>query len=150
MAMEVHRLQPEITEAATAHGALTRQIAELGKTIEARSDVPDDVKASFDAFRKELAGLAPRLTLPQGRGGGGAGRGGAPESLVARVGQAKNGLMAGMSPADPTIRAYTEVKAQTPKAIADMNAAIAKATILSSALAKYNLTLTVPAPIVIR
>ena len=39
--------------------------------------------------------------------------------------------MAGMSPADPTVRAYTEVKAQTPKAIADLNAVIAKATTLS-------------------
>jgi hypothetical protein len=52
-----------------------------------------------------------------------------------------------MSPADPTVRAYTEVKAQTPKAIADLNAAIAKASTLSGALAKYTLTLTVPAPI---
>ena len=52
-----------------------------------------------------------------------------------------------MSPADPTVRAYTEVKAQTPRAITDLNAAIAKATTLSTALAKYNVTLTVPAPV---
>ena len=52
-----------------------------------------------------------------------------------------------MSPADPTVRAYTEVKAQTPKAIADLNAAIAKAATLSTTLAKYNVTLTVPAPV---
>src|SRR6185503_6437647 len=99
MAMEVHAMQPRIVEAATAHGALTRQITEMGATIEARTDVPADAKASFDAFRKELAALAPRLTLPQG-GRGGGGRGGPPESLVTKVGQAKNGLMAGMSPGD--------------------------------------------------
>jgi hypothetical protein len=71
----------------------------------------------------------------------GGGRGGATESLPAKVGQAKTGLFAGMSPADPTVRAYTEVKAQTPKAIADLNAVIAKATTLAGTLAKYNLTL---------
>jgi hypothetical protein len=145
MAMEIHEMQPRITEAATAHGALTRQMTELGTTIDARSDIPADVKASFDAFKKELAALAPKLTLPQGGRGGG--RGGAPESLVTKVGQAKSGLTAGMSPGDQTVRAYTEVKAQAPKAIADLNGAIAKATPLSGTLAKYNLTLTVPAPI---
>ena len=31
---------------------------------------------------------------------------------MAKVGQAKNGLMGGMSPGDQTVRAYTEVKAQ--------------------------------------
>jgi hypothetical protein len=39
------------------------------------------------------------------------------------------------------------VKAQTPKAIADLNAVIAKATTLAGTLAKYNLTLTVPAAV---
>ena len=45
------------------------------------------------------------------------------------------------------MRAYTEVKAQTPRAIADLNAVIAKAAALSTTLARYNVTLTVPAPI---
>ena len=49
--------------------------------------------------------------------------------------------------ADPTVRAYTEVKAQTPKVIADINALIARAATLSTGLAKYNVTLTVPAPV---
>ena len=52
-----------------------------------------------------------------------------------------------MSVADPTVRAYTEVKAQTPRAITDLNAAIAKAAALSTTLAKYNVTLTAPAPV---
>jgi hypothetical protein len=52
-----------------------------------------------------------------------------------------------MSPADPTVRAYTEVKAQTPRSIADLNAVIAKAATLSATLARYNVTLTVPAPV---
>ena len=45
------------------------------------------------------------------------------------------------------MRAYTEVKAQTPRAIADINAAIAKANTLATTLAKHNVTLTVPAPV---
>jgi hypothetical protein len=150
MAIEIHALQPTVIDAATAHGSLTRQIAELATTIGGRNDIPADVKASFEAFSKELAALAPKLALPQGGrggGGGGGGRGGASENLTTKVGQAKNGLMAGMSPGDQTVRAYTEVKAQTPKAIADLNAAIAKATTLSGTLAMYNLTLTVPQPV---
>ena len=147
-AMEIHALQPRITEASAAHASLTRQTSELATTIGGRSDVLADVKASFDAFNKELAALAPKLITPQGgRGGGGGGRGGAPESLVVKVGQAKKGLMGGMSPGDQTVRAYTEVKAQMGQAIADLNAVIAKATTLSATLARHNLTLTVPAPV---
>jgi photosystem II stability/assembly factor-like uncharacterized protein len=145
-AMEIHALQPRITEAGTAHASLTRQVNELATTLASRTEIPADVKASFDAFTKELAALAPKLTLPQG-GRGGGGRGAASESLATKLGQAKTGLMAGMSPGDQTVRAYTEVKAQTPKAIADLNAVIAKATELSATLTRYNLTLTVPAPV---
>jgi photosystem II stability/assembly factor-like uncharacterized protein len=144
MAMEMHGLQPRLLEAAAAHASLTRQINSLGTKLDA---VPADVKTQFDAVKSELAAVGPKLAQPAGRGGGGGGRGGAPDSLVAKIGQAKNGLTAGMSPGDQTMKAYNEVKAQTPKAIADMNAVIAKAATLSTALAKSNLTLTVPAPI---
>ena len=143
-------LQPRITEASTAIGSLTRQMTELTATIAGRNDVPADVKASFDAFNKELTALAPKLAAPQGgRGGGGGGRGGATESLPIKVGQAKNGLMGGMTVGESTTRAFTEVRIQTPKTIADLNAVIAKAGTLSTTLAKYNLTLTVPPPVAI-
>jgi photosystem II stability/assembly factor-like uncharacterized protein len=147
MAMEIHTLQPRISEASAAHASLTRQTNDLTTAIGQRSDVPADVKSTLEAFTKELAALAPKLTAPQGGRGGGGGRGGAPESLVAKVGQAKNGLMAGMSPGDQTVRAYTEVKAQAAKAIADLNAVIAKAGAVSMALAPLNLTLTVPSAV---
>ena len=84
--------------------------------------MPADVKASFDAFNKELAALAPKLTAPQGGRGGGGGGGATDEAWSRRLGQAKNGLMGGMTLGDQTMRAYTEAKAQTPKAIADLNA----------------------------
>ncbi|HEX7138370.1 MAG TPA: hypothetical protein VF219_11005, partial [Vicinamibacterales bacterium] len=140
MAMEVHALQPAINDASAAFGSLTRQMTEIGTTIRERADVPADVKATFDAFNKDLSALAPRLTAPQGRGG----RGGATENLLAKANQAKNTLMGGMVVGEQTMRAYGETKAQTPKAIADLNAVIAKASALSGALAPYNLTLTVP------
>jgi hypothetical protein len=148
MAMEMHALQPRISEVGTAFGSLNRQVTELTATAAGRSDVPADVKGQLDAFKKELDALAPRLATPQGgRGGGGGGGRGNNDSLAAKVGQAKNGFMSGMVVGEQSVRAYTEVKAQTPKAIADINAAIAKATTLSGALAKYNLTLTVPQPV---
>jgi septal ring factor EnvC (AmiA/AmiB activator) len=145
-AMEIHALQPHLTEASTAHAALTRQLADATTAVASKTDVPADVKASLEALTKDVAALAARLAAPAGGRGGGGGRGN-PDSLTAKLGQAKQGLTAGMSPADPTVRAYTEVKAQTPRSIADLNAAIAKATTLSTALAKYNVTLTVPAPV---
>jgi hypothetical protein len=146
MAMEIQTLQPRINDASTAFGSLTRQMTDLAKTIADRSDVPADVKTSFDAFNKELAALAPKLTTPQG-GRGGGGRGGPTESLPVKAGQAKNGLMGGMTAGEATVRAYTEIKSQTPKTIADLNAEIAKATTLSATLSKYNLTLAVPQPV---
>jgi photosystem II stability/assembly factor-like uncharacterized protein len=145
MAMEIHAVQPRLAEASAAHASLTRQATELATTLGSRSDVPGSVKTSFEEFNKELAALAPKLTTPQGRGGGG-GRG-ATESLMAKVAQAKTGLMGGMSPGDQTVRAYTEVKAQSSKAIADLNAVLTKATAVSAALAPFNLTLTVPAQV---
>ena len=54
MAMEIHALQPRMTDASAAHAALTRQMTDLTKSIGDRSDVPADVKTSFDAFNKEL------------------------------------------------------------------------------------------------
>jgi hypothetical protein len=147
MAMEMHALQPRITEAGTAFGSLSRQVNTLSTTVASRNDVPADVKASLESFKKELDGLAPKLAVPQGgRGGGGGGRGNN-ESLSGKVGQAKNGFMGGMVVGEQTLRAYTEVKSQSPKAVADLNAVIAKAAPLSASLAKYNLTLTVPAPV---
>ncbi|MBI3492638.1 MAG: hypothetical protein HY047_12795 [Acidobacteria bacterium] len=146
MAMEMHALQPRATEAATAHANLTRQINELATTIAGRGDVPADVKSSFDAFKTELAALAPKLAQPQGGRGGGGGRGNT-EAIVAKIGQAKTGLMGGMVVGEQTTRAYAEAKALTPKTIADLNALLTKATALSTALARVNLTLTVPQPV---
>src|SRR5207253_1011661 len=126
MAMEMHALQPRINEVGTAFNNLSRQVNTLSTTVASRNDVPADVKASLESFKKELDGLAPRLALPQGGRVGGGGRGNN-ESLSAKVGQAKNGFMGGMVVGETTLRAYTEVKSQAPKAVTDLNAVIAKA-----------------------
>jgi len=143
--MEMHALQPRITEVGTAFGSLQRHVNELSTAVTTRNDVPADVKASLESFKKEIDGLAPRLALPQGgRGGGGRGNN---ESVAGKIGQAKNGFMGGMVVGEQTLRAYTEAKSQAPKAVADLNAVIAKAAPLSASLAKYNLTLNVPQPV---
>src|SRR5262249_59313366 len=100
-------------------------MSELAPTVAGRSDIPADIKASVDALAKELAALTPKFAAPAfGRGGGGggaagasagtAGRGSASESIIGRISQAKNGLMAGMSPTEQTIRAYNDSQAQAP------------------------------------
>ncbi len=157
MAMEVHELQRRLTEAAGALTPFNQRMGELAKEIAGRSDIPADVKASFEAINKELSDFAPRLIGGAGGGRGGAfaggGGGGAPgmgalgQNLLVRVGQAKSGLMGGMWPTEQTMRAYDEVKKEVPKAIAEANALFAKATALAGALAKHNLTLAVPQPI---
>jgi hypothetical protein len=144
-AMELHLLQARVTDATTAHASLSRQLNQLATDMAGRGDIPADVKASFDALKKDVDGLAPKLTVPAGRGGGG-GRGNA-ESIPAKLAQAKGALMGGMVVGEQTTNAASEVKAQTPKAIADLNAAIAKASAVSASLARYNLTLNVPQPV---
>jgi photosystem II stability/assembly factor-like uncharacterized protein len=141
MAMEMHALQPRVIDASAAHASLTRQLNELTTTLGTRTDVPADVKSSLDAVKKEVDALAPRLVTPAGRGGGGRGN---TESLPAKLNQAKGALMGGMVVGEQATNAFSEVKSQTPKAIADLNAVIAKAATLSASLAKYNVTLTVP------
>jgi photosystem II stability/assembly factor-like uncharacterized protein len=148
MAMEMHELQRRGTEAAAGMGPLNARLAELAKDVGTKAELPADLKAAVESLQKEVAALAPKLTLPAvgGRGGGGRG-GGAGDSLVARVGQAKTGLMATLPPTEITMRAYADAKAQLPKAIAEANSLFVRAATLSSSLTKYSLTLTAPTPI---
>src|SRR5204863_7675961 len=91
-AIEMHGLQPSVTSATAAHAALTRQMNELAATVGGKSEIPADVKSSFDAGKSELAAMAPKLAAPAGRGFAGGGRG-ADASLAGRIGQAKSGLI---------------------------------------------------------
>ncbi len=150
MAMEMHQLQGLAMQVSGAVTPLNAHIGELAKTIAGRTDLPADVRASFEALQKEVGAIAQRFAQPAGgRGGAGGfgGRGGTAESLLGRIGQAKNGLMGGMWPGEQTTRAYNEMKAQAPRAMAEANTAIARAAALGATLARYKLTLEVPDPV---
>jgi photosystem II stability/assembly factor-like uncharacterized protein len=150
MAMEMHELQRVANDASTALRPLSTRAGELAKEIAGRTDVPADVKASFEAFNKDLTALMPKFAAGGGRGGGGGGGAAAvtpTPSLVARITQAKNALMATMPLNDAAQKAYTESKVQFPKTMAEVNALIAKAATLSKTLATYKLKLNVPEPI---
>jgi len=149
MAMEMHELQRRGTEVMNALAPVNRQMPEVTKTVAARGDIPADVKSAVDSLGKELSATMTRfaaLAGGGGRGGGGRGGGGAADNPLARVGQAKQGLMAGMPPTEQTTRAYTSAKTEVPKAIAEANALLGKARDVGASLAKYNVTLTVPSP----
>jgi hypothetical protein len=150
MATEMHDLQKRATEAAVGVTSLNRQATQLTQEIAAKSDIPADVKASFDSLKADVAALAPKLPAPGaggGRGGGGGGRGAADASLTGKIGQAKNGMMGGMWPTSITMKAYTDSKAEAPKTLSDANALFAKAAAVSTSLAKYNLKLEAPKPV---
>ncbi len=159
MAMEMHDLQKRATEVQNALRPLTTRINELAKEIAGRADVPADVKATFEAFNKDLTAFAPKFAPAAFGRGGGAGPAAAPAAaqpgqpaapppvnLVARIGQAKNGLMATMPVTEQTTKVYAEAKAQVPKAIAEANALFVRAEALGKALAPLKLALTAPPP----
>jgi hypothetical protein len=150
--MDLHEMQKKGNEVAAA---LTPMQAQLTEIDSKSASLPPDIKAQFDAVNKEWAtvkekwGVAPPAPPA---GGGGGGRGGGPppnpNDVLARAGTVKGGMMAFYDvPSDSLSKGYTDVKAAMPKAIAETNAWLVKATALSNALKKMNLTLTVPAPI---
>jgi photosystem II stability/assembly factor-like uncharacterized protein len=146
MAMEMHELQRRAIEVGNALAPFNTRMGELTKEIEGRTDLPADVKDMFASVNKDLAAIAPTFAPPAGgRGRGGRG-GAAADNPVARAALAKNALMGGMWPTDQTMRAYTDAKTQMPKLMVEANALFTKATALSSALAKHNLTLAAPTP----
>ena len=150
MAMELHELQRRVTDINNTIAALNRQMPEVSKAIAGRSDLPPDVKASFEAIDSELIELTAKLAPPAGGrgfgGGGGGGRGAAADNVASRLAQAKNGLMGGMPPTAQTHEAYKRSKADVPRAIEEVHAFLSKAQALSGVLGKHNITLTVGLP----
>ena len=151
MAMEAHDLQRSGAEVNNRLGPLNTSMTELGKEVAGRTDIPADVKASVETLQKAVAAIVPKFSVTAGFGGrGGGGVGAAPSpSVVARLGQAKSGLMGGLWPTSQTIRTFNEARAEMPKAVVEANAAFAKAAALAATLAKYNLKLTAPEPVTV-
>ena len=67
MAFEMHELQKRTTDAAAGVASLNRQITQLSTDIAGKSDIPADVKASFESLKTDAAAMAPKL--PRRRGG---------------------------------------------------------------------------------
>jgi hypothetical protein len=106
------------------------------------------VKSTFESVDTSLLEMTAKLAPPQaGRGGGGGGgRGGAAaDTPVARLGQAKNGLMGGMPATSQTYDAYKRAKAEMPKTLDEVQALLNTVQALSATLATHNITLTMPA-----
>jgi photosystem II stability/assembly factor-like uncharacterized protein len=78
-----------------------------------------------------------------GFGGGGRGQG-----YVSLAGFLKSQIMSFWElPSDTLLKQYTDLKLAFPKALAEANAFLAKGTVMSDTLKKYDITLNVPAPI---
>jgi hypothetical protein len=144
MAMEMHDLQRRVTEMGNALSALNRQMPDVSKTIASRADLPPDVRTSFEAADTQLLELTARFAPPAGGRGGG--RGGAGDTPLGRLAQAKNGLMNGIAVTAQTSEAYKRSKAEIPKALAEAAAFMSKVQMLSSVLGRHNITLTVAPP----
>jgi hypothetical protein len=163
-AMELHDLQRRGTDVAVSLNSIHEQMAELSSKLQGMSNVPDTVKGQFAAFQKEFDGVRTKFGVPfaaagggggGGRGGGGGGGGGFgggggganPADVLGRAANVKSQILTFHDlPSDSLVRQHTEVKAELPKVIAEANAVLTRAAALSSALAKYNVTLKVPPP----
>ncbi len=137
LAMEMHALQIRITDASTAYTALSRQTSDLAKTIADRTDIPAEREGIVRGVEQVARGAGTQAVGAARRPRRWRPRWADRKPRASRSGQAKNGLMGGMNAGESTMRAYTEVKSQTPKAIADLNAVIAKGSALSGTLATY-------------
>ena len=151
---DLHSIQRRGTEAAGALNKLYPQMADVAKKVSENASVPALVKTQFESLNKDLDALRKKFGVPlnapaaAGRGGGGGGgRGGAvdPDNVLARTSGLKTQI-AGIweTPSASMMRQYNEVKLALPKAVADANALLGRATGLSQSLKKYDITLNVP------
>lgn len=152
MLADLHAMQRRAVSMATALNTVYRQMADVSKKVTESTAVPANVKTRFTAFNKDFDAVREKfgvpLAAPGGRGGGGGGgRGAAPDptNVLARESALKNSIMSVWeSPSPSLVRQYNEIKAAMPKAVADANAVLARASALSKTLAQYQITLTVP------
>ena len=160
-AIDLHDMQRRGTETSVALNSLYTQMTDLGTKIPGMANVPDTVKAQFDAVNKEFNAVRVKFGVPPppppqggGRGGGGGGGfgggGGAPDpnNLLNRASTVKGQILSFYdTPSDTLTKAYADLKLTLPKAIADANALLTRAAALSAALKKHDITLTVPPPV---
>jgi len=151
---DLHAIQRRGTEAAGALNKLYPQMVDVSNKINGNASVPALVKTQFESLNKDLDAVRKKFGVPlnapaaAGRGGGGGGgRGGAvdPDNVLARTSGLKTQIMGiWETPSASLVRQYNEVKIALPKAVADANALLGRATGISQSLKKYDITLNVP------
>ncbi len=157
--MDLHDMQRRGAQMTNALNPFYTQMTDIAGKLAGMANVPAAVKTQFETVNKEFDAVRVKFGVPPpapqaggGRGGGGGGGGGggaAPSAdLVGRTANVKNAI-AGIweMPSDALLKQYNDVKLSLPKAIADANALLVKAMALSQALKKYDVNLTVPAPV---
>ncbi len=152
--MDLHQLQVRGTAAANALMPMHTQMTDLGAKLPGMANVPDAVKTQFAAVQKELDavrvkfGVPPTAAAGGGRGGFGGGGGGESPNVLGRAGQVKGRIMSFYDmPSDALMAQYADVRIALPRAVAEVNTFLGRATALSQALAKSGVTLTVPGAI---
>jgi hypothetical protein len=158
--MDLHDLQRRGTQMTNSLNPFYTQMTDIAGKIGGMANVPPAVKTQFETVNKEFDAVRVKFGVPPpppqagggrgGGGGGGGGRGGGPPSqdLVSRTGNVKAAIAnIWEMPSDALLKQYNDVKLALPKALADANALLLKAMPLSQALKKYDVTLTVPAPV---
>jgi hypothetical protein len=159
VAMELHRLHGRGVDIAIALTPLHTQITELAGKIGGMANVPEATKTQFIGVQKEFDAVRVKFGVPLappdagGRGGrGGGGRGGGPAvnpaNILARTATVKTRVMSFYDvPSDAMMAQVADIRATFPKAVAEVNAFLTKASALSQALEKAGVTLKVPAAI---
>ncbi len=134
VAARLNALYPQVTSAAES---------KLGAA-------PPDVRAKFDAFKKEFDAVRVKFGVPAaaggGRGGGGGGRGGADAAnVLSRAATLKVQVAGAWEPPSPAaLRQSAEAGAALQAAVKEANALLAKVPALNTALKPYDVQLTVP------
>ena len=152
---DLHAIQRRGVAMATALSSLYPQMTDAVKAVGEKSDIPANVKTQFESLNKEFDAIRKKFGVPvnagaAGRGGGGGGRGGAvdPENVLARASTLKTQLTGiWEAPSASSLKQYNDVKIALPKAVADANAFLGKAGAVSQTLAKYGVTIKVPASV---
>jgi hypothetical protein len=159
VASDLHEIQRRAVSVTSALNPFHQQMTDAAGKLGGMANVPADVKARFEALNKEYDAVRVKFGVPTpaaggggggrgGRGGGGGGGGAADANIVGRIGQVKNQIMAFQEPpSDYLMRQYNAVKADLPRAIAEVNSMLANAAGVSQALKPHGVTLDVPAPI---
>jgi hypothetical protein len=162
-AMDLHEMQRRGMEMESALQSLLPQMTDLAAKVPTMSNVPNAVKAQFEALNKEFTTIREKFGVEPpdpnqqaggfgGRGGGGGGRGGGPapnpNDVLSRLNSTKTQILTFYDvPSDTLTKSYTDLKVSLPKAITDANTFLVRAMTVSQALRKHDVTLTVPAPV---